>query len=109
SRRRSYSAAARVLKSAQLLDPNRSELSDRLRRLTDHARTARARRRSTLRALVFAAGFLLMFFVYGRYSRSAMEEYASSSIEDFMVTGRFEEGREFYDHILTSYPLTIPF
>ncbi|MFG0319805.1 MAG: DUF4388 domain-containing protein, partial [Planctomycetota bacterium JB042] len=109
SRKKGFSEAARVLKAAQSLDPTRPELAERLRRLSDHVRTARARRRSSMRAFAFAAGFVVLFLGYGKYSRHAMDEYASQSIEDFMLTGRFAEGRAFYDRILTSYPLTIPF
>lgn len=109
SKKKSFASAERVLKAAQVLDPNRAELSERLRRLSENARTAKARRRSSVRAVVLAAGFVALFLGYERYSRAAMDEYSTCSIEDFMVTARFAEGRDFYERILRSYPLTIPF
>ena len=104
-----YRDATRVLKAAQAIDPNRRELTERLQGVSAHACVRRQRTRTALRVTLMAGGFALLFFGYGRYSKAAMDHYAEYSIEDFMVTGRFHEGKSFYEGVVHGYPLTIPF
>lgn len=106
---RDFRGAFRCLKKAQSLDPSRGDLSDQLRKMGDSARHHRARRRSVVRGLGMAVGFLVLFVGYGRYSTAAMTTFSEFSLEDFLVERRFDEGREHYRSIQWSYPLTIPF
>ncbi|MBI4879232.1 MAG: DUF4388 domain-containing protein [Planctomycetes bacterium] len=106
---RDFQGAVRCVKKAQLLDPSRGDLAERLGRLGDAVRVRRQRRRSAARALAMALAFGAFFVGYGKYSSAALRAYSEFSLEDFLLTREFEQGREFYGGILRRFPLTIPF
>ncbi|MFH0944925.1 MAG: PQQ-binding-like beta-propeller repeat protein [Planctomycetota bacterium] len=107
--RKDFQGAIVCLKKAQAIDPSRAEFANRIYQLGNSDRARRNRKRSVVRAVAMALGFLLLFVGYGHYSTAAMEEYAEYSLEDFLVTGKFDEGRVYYRAIQWQYPLTIPF
>ena len=107
--RKDFLGAIICLKKAQAIDPSRAELANRIQQFANSDRARRIRRHSVVRAAAMAVGFLLLFIGYGHYSTASMETYAEYSLEDFLVTGKFDEGREYYQSIQWQYPLTIPF
>ncbi len=106
---RDFQGAVRCVKKAQLLDPSRADLAQRLNQLGDSVRLRRQRRRSATRALAMVLAFGALFVGYGKYSSAALRAYSEFSLEDFLLTRQFDRGREFYGGILRRFPLTIPF
>ncbi len=103
-----FPAALRDLKRAQALDPSRAAIADRIRSMHERARVRGERRRAAMRVVALIAVFVLLFFGYGRFGALAMERYGENSLEDFVATARFDEGREYYRSICRRFPLTIP-
>lgn len=102
-------AALEVARRARELDPSRESIQRRVLDLRRAIERRKARKAQALRVSAFVLVAAASFFAYGRYSKAALESYTRYSIEDFTATGRFEEGRRFYEEIAGDYPLTIPF